>query len=290
MAKCPGCGYHLHLYDIKPVCPKCGVNLNYFNSNENLLNEAEKSETENAKFRPKIDRGKKATISSYQGIVRLVLRALPLGAVFLPLCKAESGTVNALGIYNYISSVDVGALLGNALKGDRQSLSLVFMLLSAVMILVNLFMLFGAMGFRWKTRETTVISVFLALQIAAAAVCPYPPGAGAYVYIALGVLQMIWNVYLIRTAVPVVYTPWLPETSPGYRTGTGLKMEYTPCYIGGLPSYRYFELVEQGKSIEEIRRIMLPALALQQDEANKKREQEEAEKKREEDAKHGIGS
>ena len=289
MSHCPSCGKKLHLYNIKPVCPECGVNLNYFNSNENLLDEAEKSEREHAKFQPKIDRAKKNTIFSWQGIVRLVLRVLPLGAIFLPLCQNNGENINALSIYNFVSTADIGSIISNIFS-DFANLSLVFLLLSVVMILVNLFMLFASGGYKWKTRETAVISVFLGLSLLSAIFSPYSLKIGAYIYILLGILQMVWNIYLIKTAVPVVYTPYLPPTSPDYRLYKGLKVDYTPCHIGGLPSDEYFGLVEQGKTTEEIRRIMLPALAREQDAANKKREQEEAEKKAEEDRKHGIKS
>lgn len=294
MAHCPNCGKHLRFIDWKPVCPACGVNLNYYNSNEKLLEEAEKSEIEHAKFRPRIDRAKKGTISSVYGIVRLVLRALPLGALFLPLTTgADGASINALGVYSYISSADIGEILNGVLSGNLFNIAFLCLLLSVVMILVNLFMLFGAMGKKWIIREPIVIGLFTGFGAAAAvlgALSGRTIGIGAYVYIGLGVLQLIWNFVILSKSATISYTPWLPENDPNYITGRALPVDYTECLIGGLPAPVYFGLVAEGKSKEEIRRIMLPVLAKLQDEANKKREAEEAEKKREEDRKHGIES
>lgn len=34
MAVCPHCGRKLRIYDRRPECPGCGVNLNYFDAAE----------------------------------------------------------------------------------------------------------------------------------------------------------------------------------------------------------------------------------------------------------------
>ena len=41
MAKCPKCGRKLTLFDWKPNCPDCGVNLVYYGMEERLLAEAD---------------------------------------------------------------------------------------------------------------------------------------------------------------------------------------------------------------------------------------------------------
>ena len=115
MANCPHCGRKLHLYDWRPECPGCGVNLVFYNSNQALLDESEKSEIEHAKFQPKVDRAKTATIGSKEGIIRMVLFLIPIAALFLPLFKiAVSGKAknfNAIDIYNAFSSLDIGGVL-----------------------------------------------------------------------------------------------------------------------------------------------------------------------------------
>ena len=115
MANCPHCGKKLHLYDWRPECPGCGVNLVFYNSNQALLDESEKSEIEHAKFQPKVDRAKTATIGSKEGIIRMILFLIPIAALFLPLFKiAVSGKAknfNAIDIYNSFSSLDIGGVL-----------------------------------------------------------------------------------------------------------------------------------------------------------------------------------
>ena len=117
MANCPHCGKKLHLYDWRPECPGCGVNLVFYNSNQALLDESEKSEIEHAKFQPKVDRAKAATIGSKEGIIRMILFLIPIAALFLPLFKiAVSGKAknfNAIDIYNAFSSLDIGGVLNN---------------------------------------------------------------------------------------------------------------------------------------------------------------------------------
>ena len=117
MAKCPKCGHKLHLYDWRPECPNCHVNLVYYDSNEKLLAESEKAEIEHAKFQPKIDRAKTATIGSKEGIIRMILFLLPIAALFLPVFKiAVSGkakSYNAIDIYNAFSSLDIAGILKN---------------------------------------------------------------------------------------------------------------------------------------------------------------------------------
>lgn len=117
MAKCPKCGHKLHLYDWRPECPNCHVNLVYYDSNEKLLAESEKAEIEHAKFQPKIDRAKTATIGSKEGIIRMVLFLIPIAALFLPIFKIavseKAKNYNAIDIYNAFSSLDIAGILKN---------------------------------------------------------------------------------------------------------------------------------------------------------------------------------
>lgn len=115
MATCPNCGRKLRLTDWKPECPGCGTNLNYFNSNKNLLEESEASEAEHARFQPKIDRAKAAYAGSKFAIIRIILTLLPIGALFLPLCKNAAGeSANVLKIYSIINEAGIGNVLGGA--------------------------------------------------------------------------------------------------------------------------------------------------------------------------------
>lgn len=272
MAKCPNCGRHLSITDWRPECPGCGVNLNYFNANENMLKEAEKAEKEHARFQPKIDRAKSAFFGSPFAIARIVLTFLPIGALFLPLCRltgTEAVSVNAISVYNYISKADIGALLGKAASGDAFSVAFAALLLSVVLIPVSLLLIFMANGKHYRPRTIITYGLFFGFALVAflefsafakdpAAVSDYSSasvGAGGYVYLALTFLQLALNVFLAVKPIPV---------------------KYTQCFIGGLPSEEYFSLVEKGSSEEEIRRKMLVALTRLQLEAQEDEDQQEA--------------
>lgn len=280
MANCPSCGKHLRITDYRPECPHCGVNLNYFNANENLLDEAEKAEKEHARFQPKVDRGKASFFGSPFAIARIVLTFLPIGALFLPLCrlvKAEGTvSVNALKLVDFIKTADIGSLLNGAVVGDMLSLSLVCLLLGVVLIPVSLLLIFMALGKHAKIRVPIVYGLFFAFPLASAitfsAFAKSLPdaasafadgcssaslGVGAFVYLALTLMQFALNVYLTVKPIPV---------------------KYTQCYIGGLPSEEFFELEARQTPLPEIRRKMLVALTRLQLEDERERENAQTDK------------
>ena len=159
MAVCPNCGRKLRMTDWKPDCPECGVNLNYFNANERLLVDSEKAEREHARFQPSVDRGKASYAGSKLAILRIVFTLLPVGALFLPLCSklADGKTtgVNVIDVYKFVSSGDIGAILGAGAFG----VSIALLLLSAVMILVCIISIIASLGKHGKGRTIALYSV-----------------------------------------------------------------------------------------------------------------------------------
>lgn len=263
MAKCPNCGRKLRIADWRPECPGCGVNLNYFNSNQRLLEEAEKAEIEHSHFQPRIDRAKAAFAGSKLTIVRIVLSLLPIGGLFLPLFRNSEGSHNVLDVYKFVSgSEDVGGFLGSALSGNLTAVSLVCLLLSAVLILVNLIALIASLGKHGKGRTMILNGIMVLSAIASAILYPFSGdgrglAVGAFVYIALLAVILGWNIMLIAKGIPVV--------------------NYKTCLIGGLPSETYKEYVDSGMSRSELNRKMLVALANLEQEALDKGEIEDEE-------------
>lgn len=252
MASCPKCGRKLHIYDWRPECPDCHVNMVYYKSNERLLAESEAAEIAHAKSQPSIDRAKASFFGSPPAIARIVLSLLPIGSLFLPLLHSDS-TLNALGIYNYISENDIGAIFSSALSGDLKSVSLVTLMISLVMILVCLGCTVMSLGKHGKIRNF-LLNLFMLLNATASAVCISLSGAGklgigAFVYIGLMLALLIYNLILAKK---------------------GLKMKKTLCLIGGLPSETYFSYIEQGMSDLEIRKKMVEALTKMQNEVRAK--------------------
>lgn len=117
MATCPNCGKKLRLIDWRPECPECKVNLNYYKANERLLEDSEKVEIEHAKSQPRTDRVKYATVGNKDSIIRLVLFIIPLVSLFLPIffisVSGHKKGYNAIDIYNLVSAIDIGKVLGN---------------------------------------------------------------------------------------------------------------------------------------------------------------------------------
>lgn len=266
MAKCPKCGKKLHIYNWKPECPDCHVNMVYYKSNEKLLADSEAAEIEHAKSQPSIDRAKAAFFGSAKAIIRIVLSLIPIGAMFLPLWKTvnESGasvSVNVLGVYNIISKLTFGGVINNLTKGDTVSIAIVGLLLSAVLILVGVIVLFMSLGKHGVLRNRIINFLKLAGALSALAVLNQAQiGVGLIIYIVLILALIVYNEYLTKTGLPI---------------------KHTQCLIGGLPSEEYFSLVEQGVGELEIKKKMVDALTkMQQEVRNKEKQaQEEAMKK-----------
>ena len=266
MANCPQCGRKLKLTDYKPECPGCGVNLNYYKANEKLMADSEKAEIEHAHFQPKIDRAKASFVGTKLNIARIVLTVLPVGALFLPLAKIDGKGVNVINVYNFISSADIGALLGSVTKGNLFPVSLVTLLLAAVMFLITLILILMALGKHAKIRNTTLNSVQLALAVISIitfavggnGISDFLPdvkstsvGIGAVLFAVLILAELILTIIIYKKGTPV---------------------NYTVCRIGGIPSDEYFEYVNSGMSRDELNRKMLIYLTELEEQSNKKEE------------------
>ena len=166
MAKCPKCGRKLTLFDWKPNCPECGVNLVYYGMEERLMDEADKAEAEHARTQKKMDRLKAAFINSPLTIIRIILSVLPIAALMLPLASisyngpfisAASAQINAIKIYEIVSGVDFDGLftmMGSGVLGSSfigYFVALVGILLSLVFVIVSLVML-GAHNVYFQKR------------------------------------------------------------------------------------------------------------------------------------------
>lgn len=269
MANCPKCGRKLTILDWRPNCPECGVNLVYYGMEEKLLKEADAAEAEHARLQKRIDRLKASFVGSKLTIVRIILSVLPIAALLLPLCtvsysgpfiEATTTSVNAIEIYNLVSSLDFDALItmiGSGILGSSfigYAGALAGILLSLVFVIVSLVMLTLACSPKGNPRNivlnsfaiiSAVASVVFFTQFANGISVVFPDfisgsvGFGIYVYIAALVLLLGINIVIAVKGVDV---------------------KYKQCYVGGLKSEEYFELVEKGTDIEVIHQMMAEAL------------------------------
>ena len=269
MAKCPKCGRKLTLFDWKPNCPDCGVNLVYYGMEERLLDEADAAEAEHAKLQKRIDRLKASFIGSKLTVARIVLTLLPIATLLLPLCTVTySGpfieevtkNIGLIELINVITSLDIDALLtmiGSGIVGTSfigYAGALVCLLLSVVFIVISLLMLMLACSPKGNPRNITLNIITIALAIASpvffnifatniSAVFPdFVSGKisfGIFVYIAALALLLGINIIIAIK---------------------GVNVKYKQCYVGGIPAEEYFELVEKGTDKAVIRQMMAEAL------------------------------
>lgn len=269
MAKCPKCGRKLTLFDWKPNCPDCGVNLVYYGMEERLLDEADAAEAEHAKLQKRIDRLKASFIGSKLTVARIILTLLPIATLLLPLCTVTYGgpfieevtkNIGLIELINVITSLDIDALLtmvGSGIVGTSfigYAGTLVCLLLSVVFIVISLLMLMLACSPKGNPRNITLNIITIALAVASpvffnifatniSAVFPdFVSGKisfGIFVYIAALALLLGINIII---AVK------------------GVNVKYKQCYVGGIPAEEYFELVEKGTDKAVIRQMMAEAL------------------------------
>ena len=85
MANCPHCARKLRLFDWRPQCPGCGVNLMFYGFEKRFYEDAKLSELSMAAARARLKRFK----ASFNGSLPAKLRAftcfLPLAALLLPM-------------------------------------------------------------------------------------------------------------------------------------------------------------------------------------------------------------
>ena len=282
MAKCPKCGRKLTLLDWKPNCPECGVNLVYYGMEERLMDEADKAEAEHARLQKRIDRLKASFVGSKLAILRIILSVLPIAALLLPLAsisfngpyiEATTTSINAIEIYNLVSSLDFDALftmIGSGVVGSSfigYAGALVGILLSLVFVILSLLLLMLACSPKGCVRNlimnslaivAAVASIVMFTQFANGITAVFPDfvtdasiGFGIFVYIGMLALLLGLNIYL---------------------TINKIEVKYKQCYVGGIPAEEYFELVEKGTDKETLHKMMAEALA---DKAEEKEEAKE---------------
>ena len=271
MAKCPKCGRKLTLFDWKPNCPDCGVNLVYYGMEERLMDEADQAEAEHARLQKRIDRLKASFVGSKLAIVRIILSVLPIAALMLPLAsvsftgpyiEATTKSINAIEIYNIVSSLDFDALftmIGSGVVGSSfigYAGALVGILLSLVFVILSLVLLTLACSPKGCPRNiimnslaivSAVVSIVMFNQFANGITSVFPDfvtdasiGFGIFVYIGALAILLCVNIYLTVNKIPV---------------------KYKQCYVGGIPAEEYFELVEKGTDKETLHKMMAEALA-----------------------------
>lgn len=278
MANCPKCNSHLKLSDWKQHCPHCGANIVVYGLQERLMQDADKAEVQYYHFQKKIDRLKASFIGSKLAIVRIFTSLIPVGALFLPIVKANfgapfdplSGNISALTIYDNFDKL--GKILDCLNVGGTANYlfaaSLVLLVLSLLAMLLKFVFNTLACSPKGKVRNFTMDAI-IAVTTLGSAFCFAFMGTtgsvtgslsyGAYLYILLQAVNIIIDVLCFKQ---------------------GIEVKHKQCYVGGIPIEEYFEMQKRGMTEEEIRAEQYARLQALQDEKEKElkeKEQKEAE-------------
>ena len=154
MSECPKCKQKIGLLYLKQNCPHCGVNLRFYNFEENFYRDAKKAELSVARINIFIAHLKASFIGTKLTVARLCVMLLPVASFLVPYGRVSfsqpflSGdiTLSALGLYGayedgylpYLLSMTGGAVNGKAFV--LLDAALAAMLLSAVAALLIFFM------------------------------------------------------------------------------------------------------------------------------------------------------
>lgn len=180
LANCPKCNYKLKLTDWKPECPQCGINVIYYNFEEQFFIDAKCAEMDSAKIRVKWTRVKTAFIGGKLLIMRLSLSILPLIAALIsfgslkmviPLFEKNISfstiglfSVFTDGTFNYLTALKSSAIVGEYAK---HAVNIIFVV-SAVAGLALLVLLFELFCFFNIKRMTVLLAVTSGLGIISA--------------------------------------------------------------------------------------------------------------------------
>lgn len=178
MSACPKCGKKLRLTDLSQHCPSCGVNMRFYNFEENFYTEAKLAELSMASVKIKLRNLKASFVGSKLTIARLCVMLLPLVSLLFPTANAvltlpfheESIGISALGIYNIFSSGTLNFILGmggSAIAGEAfTALTYAIIAEAALAVLSVLILLFSLLGFLSIKNMQKFVCVFSALGFA----------------------------------------------------------------------------------------------------------------------------
>ena len=120
MASCPKCNKKLRITDVSQFCPACGVNMRFYNFEENFIREAKLSELSQAGLKVKLRNLKYSFTGSVYVKLKLAFCALPLLSLLIPSGNIsisfpfvnESAHFGILGLINIITGGSLSYILG----------------------------------------------------------------------------------------------------------------------------------------------------------------------------------
>ena len=276
MANCPNCNYHLKITDWRQHCPKCKANIVVYDLQERLMKEADIAEVQHYHFQKKIDRVKTAFIGSKIAIIRIFTSLIPICLIFLPLVKVSldypfSVTVNKgisiITVVNELSDLnaDTFKILFESDKTTTTLFiaSILLFILSLVLAFLHFFINALSCSPKGKIRNYSVDILMIIFAIASAIIFISIESDAITGHIAIG-----GYLYVLSTIVCLVIDILFFKK--------GWTIVNKQCYVGGIPIEEYFEMVEDGKTTEEIRAVQYERLlAIQKENEEKLKKEKE---------------
>lgn len=182
MGRCPKCDKKLRITDISQFCPACGVNMRFYNFEENFIREAKLAELSQAGLKVKLRNLKYSFSGSKLITAKLAVMLLPLLSLLIP---AGNISVSApfiqfdahfgiLGIVNIVTGGALNYLMqmgGSEIAGEAFSSLMTALICYVVVALLSVFcLLFSLLGFISITKMQKITAVTAALGLVMTAV------------------------------------------------------------------------------------------------------------------------
>lgn len=198
--KCPKCGTKLSPLYMKQNCPKCDVNLIYYDLDKRLQADHEKAIKEQEALDKIILNVKTSAIGGVLQIIRLVLMFSPLGWMCLPMFTTNEGTIVTL--IGFVMSIINGELSLDNLSYLLPVVTMVCIILFSLAVIISSLFSMGKKALIrnmiFSAVNTAVLLACVVLSIVFKAQISYGTIIVVVVYI-LEFLMHIWVEKAIAT-------------------------------------------------------------------------------------------
>lgn len=178
---CPKCGKKLSPFYLKDKCPYCGVNLLYYNLDENLKADAALAQKEVDAVNKFLNTIKASSIASPLLIVRLVLFFTPLASMCLPMYDNVSLVTLIMGLVK--STIEIGDVL-------MPLISMAFVVVLSLAVIISSLFSSTKTGFARNIIFSLInTAVFVVFGVLISGL-----GIGWYVTLAIYILEIILHI------------------------------------------------------------------------------------------------
>ena len=232
--KCPKCGGEIAMFDLRPNCKHCGVNIMYYTQEADLARDAKRTELEGAVARMVIARIKANFIGGKLQIARMVFVLIAAAALLVPFSGVRFnlpfyddtlsfGLIGLIGAFKNGLLLKLPSLLSGALVSKQVLAAVIPAAFMLVIVILDLICA-GAflLGFLNLTKSTRVMrntalvgaAVSVLSQIAAVVMklitndtlqASVILGFGALVSLAMFVVLFILNRALLQKGIEPAY-------------------------------------------------------------------------------------